>query len=234
MPFQTSVNTYFPVGVAGDYASANIYATLLAGEAALVAGADGLTVGNFAWMDSTLTVANHTGTGAPDGFVGRQQGEAFITVYLAESSNLIGAGQPVTLYDGGDFWIKPSTAGVRGQKVYAVYGTGAVATAATGSPPVSGASVTGSIATTVLTVTAIGSGTLRPGQPISGSGVTAGTYIVAQLTGAAGGTGTYTVSVSQTASSTTITAVGSVETKWYVASNCDANGLCKMTTRVQE
>ncbi len=67
------------------------------------------------------------------------------------------------------------------------------------------ASVTGSIATTVLTVTAILSGTLTPGQTISGTGVTAATYIVNQLTGTAGGTGTYTVSVSQTVSSTTIT-----------------------------
>lgn len=234
MPFQTSVNTEMPVGVAGDFASANIYATTLAGEAALVADTGGLTVGNFAWMNSTLTAANHTGTGAPDGFVGRSQGAAFITTYLAESSLLIGAGQPVTLFDGGDFWIKPSTAATRGQKVYAVYGTGAVATAATGSPPVAGASVTGSIASTTMTVTAIGSGTLRPGQPISGTNVAAGSYIVAQLTGAAGGTGTYQVSTASTASSTTITAVGSVETKWYVASACDANGLCKMTTRVQE
>lgn len=65
--------------------------------------------------------------------------------------------------------------------------------------------VTGSIATTVLTVTAVSSGALSVGQTISGSGVTAGTTITALGTGL-GGTGTYTVSASQTASSTTITA----------------------------
>lgn len=65
--------------------------------------------------------------------------------------------------------------------------------------------VTGSIATTVLTVTAVTSGTLSVGQTISGSGVTAGTKITAYGTGT-GGTGTYTVDTSQTASSTTITA----------------------------
>lgn len=70
------------------------------------------------------------------------------------------------------------------------------------------ASVTGSIATTVLTVSAIISGTLAPGQVVSGTGITVGTYIVAQLTGPVGGTGTYTVSVSQTAASTTVTAKG--------------------------
>jgi hypothetical protein len=40
---------------------------------------------------------------------------------------------------------------------------------------------------------------------ITGTGVSANTYIVTQLTGTAGGTGTYSVSVSQTVSSTTIT-----------------------------
>jgi len=71
--------------------------------------------------------------------------------------------------------------------------------------PASAASVTGSIATTVLTVTAVGSGTLAVGQTLSGSGVTSGTKITALGTGR-GGTGTYIVDTSQTASSTTITA----------------------------
>lgn len=67
------------------------------------------------------------------------------------------------------------------------------------------ASFTGSIATTTLTVSAISAGTIYPSMQISGTGVTAGTRIVAQLTGTTGGTGTYTVSASQTVSSTTIT-----------------------------
>ena len=75
-----------------------------------------------------------------------------------------------------------------------------------------GAVVTGSIATTTLTVTAVPSGRLVPGQTISGTGVTAGTTIVAQLTQTSGDApglrGTYTVSASQTAGSTTITAAG--------------------------
>ena len=45
------------------------------------------------------------------------------------------------------------------------------------------ATVTGSIATTTLTVTAVASGTLYPNQPISGTGVTVGTIISNQLTG---------------------------------------------------
>ena len=71
--------------------------------------------------------------------------------------------------------------------------------------PQGGASVTGSISTTTLTVTAVGSGEIALGQVISGTGVTAGTRITAFGSGT-GGTGTYTVDTSQTAASTTITA----------------------------
>jgi hypothetical protein len=67
------------------------------------------------------------------------------------------------------------------------------------------ASVTGSIAGTTLTVSAVTSGALSVGIGISGTGVTSGTRITALGTGV-GGTGTYTVNTSQTASSTTITA----------------------------
>jgi len=70
------------------------------------------------------------------------------------------------------------------------------------------ASFTGSISTTTLTVTAMLSGdSLVVGQYIDGSGVTNGTYITAFGTGT-GGAGTYTVSTSQTAASTTMYANG--------------------------
>ena len=65
--------------------------------------------------------------------------------------------------------------------------------------------VTGSIADTTLTVTAVASGTLVLGQYIFGTGVTVGTYITALVSGT-GATGTYTVSVKQTTTSTTISA----------------------------
>lgn len=63
---------------------------------------------------------------------------------------------------------------------------------------------TGSITTTTLTVSAMTSGDIYLGMEISGTGVTAGTRITAFGTGT-GGVGTYTVSASQTVSSTTIT-----------------------------
>jgi hypothetical protein len=67
---------------------------------------------------------------------------------------------------------------------------------------------TASITTTVMTVSAITSGSISVGTGITGTGVTAGTTVSNQLTGTTGSTGTYTVSASQTVSSTTITATG--------------------------
>ncbi len=69
-------------------------------------------------------------------------------------------------------------------------------------------STTASIAGTTMTVSAIATGYLAPGDVLTGSGVTVGTAIVSQLTGTTGSTGTYQVSVSQTVSSTNIKAIG--------------------------
>lgn len=67
---------------------------------------------------------------------------------------------------------------------------------------------TGSISGTTLTVTAVTSGRLRVGMTIAGTGVTAGTTIT-DISGLnAAGTGTATVSASQTVASTTITGSG--------------------------
>ena len=68
-------------------------------------------------------------------------------------------------------------------------------------------SFTGSISGTTLTITVVGSGTLSVGQVIFGSGITVGTTITALGTGV-GGTGTYTVSISQVVASTTVTTNG--------------------------
>lgn len=67
-------------------------------------------------------------------------------------------------------------------------------------------SVTASISGNIMTVTAVGSGILLPGQTISGTGVTASTKIVSGPK--AGGVGTYIVDTSQTVASTTISATG--------------------------
>jgi hypothetical protein len=82
-----------------------------------------------------------------------------------------------------------------------------------------------------LTVTAVGSGALVLGAVLSGTGVTAGTIITAFLTGA-GGTGTYVVSPTQTAGSTTITATTNVETKWVCMSQGLPGELVKISSHV--
>ena len=80
---------------------------------------------------------------------------------------------------------------------------------------------TGAITGTTLTITAVTSGSLKVGNVISGSGITAGTIIETFGT-AFGGTGTYTVSVPQTAGSTTITcAVSNAVTFNVVAHGCN-------------
>jgi hypothetical protein len=63
---------------------------------------------------------------------------------------------------------------------------------------------TGAISATTLTITVATSGALYIGSLLTGTGVTDGTTISAFLTGT-GGVGTYTVSTSQTVSSTAIT-----------------------------
>lgn len=66
-------------------------------------------------------------------------------------------------------------------------------------------SVTGSIAGNILTVTAVTSGVIVNGATVSGTGVTASTVITGQLSGTAGGIGTYAVNNSQNVASTAVT-----------------------------
>jgi hypothetical protein len=70
---------------------------------------------------------------------------------------------------------------------------------------------TGSIAiasptSTVLTITAVGFGTLAVGRTLLGTNIAANTVVLAQLTGTPGGIGTYSVSVPQTIASQKIAA----------------------------
>jgi hypothetical protein len=70
-----------------------------------------------------------------------------------------------------------------------------------------GAIITGSISGTTLTVTGITSGAINLGQTLSGAGITAGTKIVAMLTGAGNNVneaGTYQLNINQNVASETI------------------------------
>lgn len=78
-----------------------------------------------------------------------------------------------------------------------------------GSPNAPGASFTGSIAGTTLSVSAVGSGTVASGQTLfdATGNVIPGTTITGFLTGTPGGIGTYSVSATQTVGSEAMTGV---------------------------
>lgn len=223
MNFQTFVGTQPAPAVAGDFASANPRFSVDAGPGGLVAGASGLFVGRFAWWsqsqldpNDTPAVVNNFGTGPVTGFVHREQ-QGLITQFLAEGSQFIPQGFAVTLMSGGDFWVvnDGATACLLGMKAYANYADGKVTFAATGAPGTASGSAssiaastnsfTGSITDNILTVTGGITGVIRPGTTISGTGVAAGTKIVSQNSGTAGGVGTYSVDIpNQTVASTAI------------------------------
>lgn len=78
------------------------------------------------------------------------------------------------------------------------------------------ASVTGALSGGVLTVSAVGSGTLYVGNKLSGTGMNQNTVITGQLTGTTGGVGTYSVTGSQTLASGTITTL----TRFFAKDSC--------------
>ena len=220
--FQTQAYPQPSMAVAGDFASQNPYFTFDAGPGGLVAGAGGVSVGRFAWTyppddpDGTPTQVTNSGGGPVAGFVHRAQ-QALITTYLANAGMLIQPGFQMTLMVGGDFWVvnDGTTTAEIGQKAFAQLASGKVQFNAAGSI-VGGASatgsdiaqetfsVTGSVADDVLTVTAVGTGTIYPGSTISGTGIATGTMVVSRLTGTTN-VGTWLLSVGgQSAASTTV------------------------------
>jgi hypothetical protein len=231
LPFQSIVNVTQAPGVAGDFASANPRHSALSVPGGFVSGPNGLTIGLFAWADTaTGTILSNSGSGLPTCFVHRAM-QALLTVYLSEYGMTIPAGMGVgEMFNAGDFFVKNAGASAVtiGMKAYANYANGTISFAATGTPPAGGA-VTGSIAGTTLTVSAVTSGALAVGQPITGTGVTAGTVITALGTGT-GGVGTYTVNNTQTVASEALTTSGGVETKWYAMSIGNAGELIKMSS----
>lgn len=213
--FQTQVFSQPAQAIAGDFASMNMYASYDAGPGGLVAGPAGVTVGCFAWVsppvdpNGTNQIAQSTGSGNVAGFCQRAM-QALNAVFLSYAGMVIPQGLGVTLMTQGDYWVvnAGSTEAVVGMKAYANFATGQVTFAATGAPTTGASatgssiaaetfSVTGSIVDDVLTVTNVASGTIYPGAAISGTGITSGTQISSQLTGATGSTGTYLVSIPQ-------------------------------------
>ncbi|HEX7906872.1 MAG TPA: hypothetical protein VF534_02100 [Paraburkholderia sp.] len=115
---------------------------------------------------------------------------------------------PATAFDDDDFiYMTQDGATVKG--TVAQLKT-AVAVSATRETFTAGASFTGAISGTTLTVSAVASGIIASGQTLYGAGVTAGTTIVPGGTGT-GGAGTYTLSASQTVSSEAMSAASATQ-----------------------
>ncbi len=110
-----------------------------------------------------------------------------------------------------------SAAGILQTAINAVAPTEASVTAAIG------AAVTAAISGTTMTVSAVGGGVVRVGGVVSGAGVTLGTTITALGSGT-GGTGTYTVSASQTVGSEAMVVSDNVLTVSAVGSGTIAVG----------
>lgn len=224
--FQKQVNSQQAPATAGDFASANPRASVLAGEGALVAGVGGVNVGKFAWLqsDGNTVLPHGTAPAAPNGFCARTQ-QAQLQTYLQEAGVNIPAGFPVTLFNSGDFWalLTGANAAAIGDAIYATYADGSI----TAGAAATGASVTGAIGATMtaaigatftasadtdatqLVVTAV-TGLISIGDTLSGTGIAVGTKVVSQVSGTTGGAGTYKLSTTNTASSATVTAFGNV------------------------
>lgn len=144
MPFQQSVNVTQAVAVAGDFATTDRRHSLPSVPGGYVAGANGLTVGLFAWADTaTGTILANTGTGVPSCFIHRSL-NATNFIYLSNATMLIPAGMAVgEMFNGGDFFVKNAGAGATtiGMKAFANTTNGTISFAATGS------TVTGSVET---------------------------------------------------------------------------------------
>lgn len=131
--FQIAVATQPAPAVEGDFASANPWASMLAGEAAFTAGPAGVTVGRFARASVTtgiVTNAKPSGISRV-GFVGRHQPQ-IITAFLGQASMLIPGGLETTMYDRGDFWCRFAAGATIGQKVFSSDTDGTATSAAAG------------------------------------------------------------------------------------------------------
>jgi hypothetical protein len=212
MGFQRVVQSQPAPAVAGDFASNNPRTSLIpATDSGLVAGDASVRCGYFAWaandgkVYSSLAAAAAVG-GATIGFVARQPNipSALITSFLGESIMTLQIGLPVTLQTSGDYWADLAAIDP-GDAIFALATTGApslvddASTEPTGYVGASQSKVnavtanttTIAVTTGIMTIATVSSGVVEAGQRVTGTGVPAGTYILYQISGTAGGAGAY-------------------------------------------
>lgn len=205
MGFQTTINDYQAPGVPGDFASLNPFSSVLAGNGALVAPAGGLTVGNFFWVGPDGETSQSFVAGWQIAFLGRNM-QALITEFLQEATMVVPQGFMVTGFNGGDFFANFPAGAAVGDYVFADPNDGTpVANTANSAPTLGAATASAGFSgtatldgSTTLNVTVVTHGIVSPGDHVADSttagNIPAGTTIVAQLTGTAGGVGTYQMS----------------------------------------
>lgn len=225
--FQRRINVEPAPAVEGDFASMNPRKSLIPPlPGAYVVGDANVRVGYFAWgandgkVYSSFAAANAVG-GPIVGFVARQPNEpaAMITAFLGESIMTLQVGREVTLMNGGDFYVNlPGATPTAAVFVLLTTGAPSLVDDATTDPTgftslstakvnaVSDATATIAVTTGILTLSAPASGVYEVGQRVTGVGVPAETYITRQLTGGAGGAGTYQTNSIQRAAVAAFTA----------------------------
>jgi hypothetical protein len=140
MSFPKTINYQPAPGVEGDFCDSNPRASVDAGPGGLVVGSGGAVIGRFHWAtapndpNGTPTTITNSGTGAPTGFLHREQ-QGLITAYLAENGMTVLPGAAVTLMKSGGFWGRNNGGGATAvdQKVFANNTDGSLATAAAGA-----------------------------------------------------------------------------------------------------
>lgn len=230
MGFQTSVASQPSPGIEGGFAGANPYFSLITpDEGMFVAGAVGPIIGRMAFVNTAngQVTSQHPGVATfRVGFLHRDQPAVANGLgMLNGASNQVVAGTPVDVSEDGTFWGRFAAGAVIGQKVYASFADGSLRAAATGAA----ATVTRSVTTTNTSTTiSYTGGAIYPGQPISGTGIPAGAYVVSVNATA----GTAVISAAATASATvTGTLTTDYETAWTVRSTAGSNELAKISVR---
>lgn len=208
--FQQAVNIYNPIGYPGDVA---FDGPMRAAPYNLVSTPNANTVGNAFTVTSGANpdtaagspVAGTARAGGTGVFAGILMNSKEYALYGSSALNPLAASLNLpentigSLMTMGYLFVNlPGPANIGDLVTYDTT-TGALNSIA---PKATG---TGSITTTVLTVSAVTAGQFSIGQQITGPNVAPDTYITALGTGL-GGTGTYTVTPSQTAASGAITA----------------------------
>lgn len=229
MAFQTAVGSIMAPGIEGGFYGNNPLFTLTnPDEGQWVVGATGLLIGRFAWANLANGQATSAHPGVSTvriGFVGRDQ-DVYITGLTLASSLAMTAGQGVDMFEDAPVWCRFAAGATAGQKVYVSYADGSARSAVTAAPATA-TGVTWSQNNSV-NVTAVAGGTLVPGQPVSGTGIPAGAFVVsvsgttAVLSAATTGGAATGVAVTQTTD---------FESTWSVRSTCLSGEIAKISVR---